>query len=181
MRKTISQTTGASSLVVVVGIPPADQYKQQCMDIQRASLTIIMKQEFEGDDTVVFADMDEDIMVGFLSVNNGKKEGRSRYIDNYINEMFHVALTILSNSLEVLETFNKDDRFPYDMRAFVSDPNAACMNVDSSETGIVETLVNAVELAKHRLPDDAYLAYKALRLLFGANSDICSIFRSYPK
>jgi hypothetical protein len=178
LEKTLSQMAMASALVVVAGIPPLPAYQQQCLEIQKVIIKIIMKQKFDGDDTNMFSDMDEDI-VGFLSSDSVMKEGRSRYYDHYMSEMFHLALTVLSNSLEVLQVFN-DGSASYNMGTAVSDLNAACMTcVDFFDTGIVETLMEVVGQAKQRLPD-AYLACKALSLLLAANSDLCSVFRGNP-
>ena len=178
--KTLSQTAITTALVVIQGRAPVAGYEKQCREIQKVLSRVIMKQDFAGDDTKMYSDMDADI-VDFMSSGNGntRTSGRSRYYDQYMNEMRHLVLNILANSLEVLQVFEEDNSNAFEIRGAISELNVACAErVSDSDgpAGIVEALVGLVGRAEQRLPD-AYLACKALRLLLEASPDSRSIFK----
>ena len=175
--KTLSQTAIATALVAVAGKSPAAGYGKKCEEISKVLVRVIMKQDFAGDDTNMYADMDTDI-VGFLSSDNAgtNTEGRSKCYDQYMAEMHHLVLNILANSVEVLQVFN-DSNVSYDMGEAASQLNFECFSCSDGNAGIVEALIRLVGQADKQLPD-AYLACKALRHLLAASKDLQNIFKN---
>jgi hypothetical protein len=176
LEKTMSKTAIASSLVVLAGESPAEPaYANECKKIQAVILRILMKEDFEGDNTDMYAEMDKDI-VGFMSSDKKpERKGRSRYYDNYMGGMFRHALNILSNSLEVLKVF--DDGSVWG-RA-ITQLNMSCVE-QYGANALLDLLINLVGQARTKQAD-AYLACKALRLLCEGSGDFHAVFLKHEK
>jgi hypothetical protein len=169
VNRTLSSTAIPSALVVLQGTPPLPKYAEECKTIQRILLRVIQNREFEGDeDYLQDMDVDSDLEVFFPSEDEGEtKRGRAPYYVEYMSELFHLALTILVNSLEVVACFKDQLSFNTNdmVRAFMS----TSQNVSGVDMN--QTLMDCVQRADRKLSNGS-LACQALRILAIGSPDV---------
>jgi hypothetical protein len=178
VKRTLSSTAIPSALVVLQGTPPLPKYAEECKAIQRILLRVIQKRDFEGDeDYLQDMDVDSDLEVFFPSGDEGEtKRGRPPQYVEFMSELFHLALTILVNSLEVVACFQ--DQLSSDTNDMVQ--NFLSTSLDVSGVDMYQTLMDCVQRAKFKLCNGS-LACQALRILAMGSPDVLLRLKHDPK
>jgi hypothetical protein len=178
VNRTLSSTAIPSALVVLQGTPPLPKYAEECKTIQRILLRVIQNREFEGDeDYLQDMDVDSDLEVFFPSGDEGEtKRGRAPYYVDYMSELFHLALTILVNSLEVVACFQ--DQLSFNTNDMVRAFLLTSQNV--SGVDMYQTLMDCVQRADRKLTNGS-LACQALRILAIGSHDTMIRLKYDPK
>jgi hypothetical protein len=158
LKHTLSSTAIPSALVVLAGKSPTPQDEEECKEIQRILIWIIQYQEFEGDEEL-FPSMKMQVDGEQFLRSDEEGNGRPPHYVEYMSEVYHLALTILVNSLEVVACFRQRLAVEQEVRAFL-DASELVSGADMMYT----TLKDCVRRAEHKL-SNGYLACKALRLL----------------
>jgi hypothetical protein len=165
LKRTIRATAVPSALVVLQAKPPSAEYASKCQDIQRILLKLLQHREFEDYDAPQdLMDVDSDAEE-FIPSDQENSRGRSTYYVEYISEVFHLALTILVNSLEVVACCSDQ----LDLQDFALDFFQTSQSI--STAGIYQTLLDCVQRCDRQLAN-GYLACKSLRLLAAAHPTI---------
>jgi hypothetical protein len=166
--------------VILAGKPPFPEYAEKCKTIQSIVIQIIQHRDFEGDEKLI-PSMDIDSYLEFFpSDDKGDSRGRPSHYVEYMSELFHLALTILVNALEVVSCFT--DQPPLDgvpVAKVVERFLEACSRGDSG-VGIYQTLIDCVRSAE-RKQASGYLACKALRLFAMALPEFREIMKQDEK
>lgn len=170
LRHTLSSTAIPSALVVLVGKSPTPEEKDKCQKIQQTVLWVLRHGEFEGDSELYPSkNMQPDGEQLLRADEEGN--GRPQYYVEYMKEVYHLALTILVNSLEVVACFHQKVAFEQEVKLFL----------DATDNNMMyRSLLGCVEKAERKL-SDGYLACKALRLLAEAWPEICEEMKKDDK
>jgi hypothetical protein len=167
LNRTMSQTAKAASLVVLSGLSPLAETWEKASYIQDVIIRLILQKEFQDDDQV-FAlsgtEMKCDKIKPFLPPAESMSRNRPRYYEEFMSELFLLALKILVQSLEVASCF-QDEQDEFRLFHFVK--QYVTNSMDRTLKQCIAR-VNRGSPASHSLCI-GYLACKALRLF--ATSD----------
>jgi hypothetical protein len=167
--RTMSSSAIGGALLVLQGSAP--DMNDEAKEIQQFFLTILQHRALPGDRSMFdgmnlsATDPDKDIeLTPYFPEESDAAQGYPPFFVDYMNKLFHLALQVLAQSLEVVATFHKqivnDGNNIHDMASdFLYD---ASEMADGKE--LYTTLLECVSRAESKLAN-AYLACKAFRLL----------------
>jgi hypothetical protein len=169
VKRTMSSSAIAGALLILQGSAPG--MNSQAKEIQHFVLTILQHRALPGDRSMFgemnlpHTDPDKDVvMQPYFPEESEETKGYPYFIVEYLNKLFHLALQVLVQALEVVECFQKqivaDGANIHNMASdflFVASENG-----DGKELYL--TLLECVDRAEAKHAN-AYLACKALRLL----------------
>jgi hypothetical protein len=174
LNRTLKSTAIAGSLLVLQGTAPSRSgMEMQAREIQTFFLTILQNRELPGDRAMfegyaAAEKHDDDIeMCPYFPEEGGSSSNQDelpQYFVEYMNELFHLALQVLVQSLEVVAFFHHElagkGLNVHEMATELF--RDASEVVDSKD--LYTVLVGCVGRAESKL-SNGYLACKALRLL----------------
>jgi hypothetical protein len=169
LKRTMSSSAIAGALLVLQGSAPGMSLEAE--EIQRFFLSILQRRALPGDRQMFeemnlpSTDPDKDIVMRpYFPEESEETQGYHSFIIEYLNKLFHLALQVLVQALEVVECFQKqivaDGANILNMAMdflFVASESA-----DGKELHL--TLLECIRRAESKHAN-AYLACKALRLL----------------
>jgi hypothetical protein len=167
VKRTLSSSAIAGALLVLQGSAPG--MNLQAKEIQHFFLTILQHRSLPGDRSMFEGmnlppnDPDKDIVMRpYFPEESEETKGYHSFIIEYLNKLFHLALQILVQALEVVECFQKHI-VGANIQDMISDfLFVASENADGKELHL--TLLECIRRAESKHAN-AYLACKALRLL----------------
>lgn len=180
LKQTMASTAVAGALAVLQGTASVAELSEEAQSIQTAVLTILLARELPGDrdllvsqpnqeqgTTNVNADGDAEMQPYFADDSFVASPGLPQYYVDYMNELFHMALQVLVQSLEVAAWFHQGlsslDLQDMARNVFVAASNVGGNN-NRNKNDLYKTLLGCVGRAESKLAN-GYLACKALRLL----------------
>lgn len=173
----LSRTLGSgacpAAIVVLAGKSPntAGFDDQKAAEIQNVLLSLLRNKEFQGDAERFIAseaDMSVNDVEPFFATVEGSRN-RPRYYEEFTDELLHMALTILVQSLEVAECF--PDHFSQHVQEF-QQKHVTEGSLDLMLKACIADVKGP--LASQSL-SSGYLACKALRVLAQSNNYISQI------
>jgi hypothetical protein len=181
LNRTLKSTAVAGSLLVLQGKAPAGTgMENEAKEIQLFVLRILQNRQlpsdramFEGFIAAEKQDNDIEMRPYFPEESDSPSdlEGLPHYFIEYANELFHLALQVLVQSLEVVALFHQE----LAAKGFNVQEMATGLFLDASEAAdskdLYTVLINCVGRAECKL-SNGYLACKALRLLAMASLDL---------
>ncbi|KAG7343311.1 hypothetical protein IV203_021256 [Nitzschia inconspicua] len=169
VKRTMSSSAIAGALLVLQGCAP--DMNDEAKEIQRFFLTILQYRALPGDRAMfegmstTLSNTDEDIeMRPYFPEEADEVQGFPSFFVEYMNKLFHLALQVLVQSLEVVACFHKqivDDGC--NILDMASD-FLFCASELACGKELYTTLLECVNRAESKL-SNAYLACKAFRLL----------------
>mmetsp|Transcript_22707 Transcript_22707/g.53780 ORF Transcript_22707/g.53780 Transcript_22707/m.53780 type:complete len:599 (-) Transcript_22707:150-1946(-) len=175
LRQSTSSAAVASALAILQGAAPSVDLSQQTQTIQRSVLTILQNRELPGDRALLpepspsatsssntNTKNDADMLPYFEDNSFVPSSDLPSYYVTYMNEMFHMTLQVLVQSLEVVACFHQQ-LSSLDVQELARNLLVAASNVAGGKD-LYETLLGCVKSAESKLAN-GYLACKALRLL----------------
>jgi hypothetical protein len=159
LRLTISSTAVPSALVVLLGRAPCPEYGEICKTIQKEVFRMLLQfqQAVRGSNN---NDVSHYSLIADCRDTAEDSTGRSPRRDDEARELFHLALTIVVNALEVVSCFQDDPLIRSEdvVETFLQTATAV------SRLDVIQTLKECLLQSKHNL-HVAYLATKALWLV----------------
>mmetsp|Transcript_27907 Transcript_27907/g.52311 ORF Transcript_27907/g.52311 Transcript_27907/m.52311 type:complete len:566 (+) Transcript_27907:322-2019(+) len=174
LTRTLKSTAIAGSLVVLQGKAPAGSgMDDEAKVIQSFVLTVLQNRELPGDRDMFEGfspstkDQDNDIeMRPYFpeEIDSSSRDGLPHFYVEYMNELFHMALQVLVQSLEVVACFRNDlTSQGWDLTEMAKHIFVTASQVGDSKD-LYSVLLGCVGRAETKLAN-GYLACKALRLL----------------
>lgn len=191
LRRTMSEAAWPIALVVLEGKapvrsdattePPQAELAAKCRDIQYVLFHILQHGEFDGDDEIC-RDLEEanvkddvsSLLLFMPSPQDVTKPLPPQYLE-YTKEIFHMAMVILVNSLEVAtcvanasNNINHNNNINNNKNLELEQVGTQFLRSWETNIGtdLYDKLLECIEQAEHQLTN-GYLACKALRLLAG--------------
>jgi len=178
LKRTLSSTAIATSYIVLQGGVPnsrSSELNARAQNIQSILLTVLLTREIPGDRAMfseavskesrnINIDMDIEMRPYFPEVDKEvtvASVGFPQHYTDYMNELFHLALQILVQSLEVTACFQETHTHVGDN---VTKQLFATASQVADGKDICHMLLSCVGHAESKLAN-GYLACKALRLL----------------
>ena len=176
LRQSTSSAAVAGALAVLQGKASSDDLSQPTQTIQRSVLSILQNRELPGDRALLpepspsatssssnnSTNNDAELLPYFEDNSFVPSSDLPLYYVTYMNEMFHMALQVLVQALEVVACFHQQVS-SVDIQEMARDLFVAASNVAGGKD-LYETLLGCVKSAESKLAN-GYLACKALRLL----------------
>lgn len=174
MKRTVSASAVAGALVVLTGKGPTPAVDEAAEQIQEYLLRILMNREILDDrdlinDVEVSWDRDGDDEFGpYFPDRADNDPNLPTYYCDYMNDLFHMALQIVVQSLEVVSTFDETLERKHNVIGQVKadDFLMTCSFVGGGKD-LYKTLLGCIDRAESKQAN-GYLACKALRLLAAA-------------
>ncbi len=187
-RRTGIATAVMMSRVVVLGILQGEEGEtlgDVCKHIHLILLMLIMTRNFPGNNNTGTVHTNSSLFSDELEMDDFNEcffsdEEHPTEHSEFASRMFHQALQVLANSLEVLANFDKLDpstttspeKFLQELvESFVAHANRLVPAESTGHNYLVQTLLKDCRMAEQQ-PHNAYLAAKILKYLCGASPSL---------
>lgn len=171
-RRTSIETSILFSLAVLSARAPKAPLVARCKFIHRMILELVILRKFEDRSfTQTNAHADSDTEDLFPSDDESPSGGGAPEYAEFMSRVFHLSLTVVVNSIEVVATFQGVSRL-----RVMDTANMAGAFLDSAkdihdEADVLRTMMDCIRKAERKY-HNAYLAARGLRFLCLASPDI---------
>ena len=168
VRRTLSSSAISAAFMVLRGTVPG--MEREASEIQAFLLTMLQNRALPGDEDMfegfpVAPESDNDMEIKpYFPEETELPHAYPPFFVEYLNELFHLALQVLVQSLEVVACFHeKITEDGHDIQEMATELFARASDVSNGKD-VYMTLLGCVQRVQSKL-SNGYLACKALRLL----------------